>query len=63
MIDMLVELGHGEPFHPEINAFFRENTRTRAIDLPGEERRIHGIQFRYRNLPGGAHARVQVWAR
>jgi hypothetical protein len=63
MIDMLVELGHGEPFHPEINALFRENTRTRAIDLPGEERRIHGIQFRYRNLPGGAHARVQVWAR
>ena len=63
MIDMLVELGHGEPFHPEINAFFRENTRTRAIDLPGEQRRIRGIQFRYRNLPGGARARVQVWAR
>jgi hypothetical protein len=63
MIDMLVELGHGEPFHPEINAFFRENTRTRVIDLPGETRRIHGIQFRYRNLPGGARARVQVWAR
>ncbi len=63
MIDMLVELGHGEPFHPEINAFFRENTRTRPIDLPGEQRRIHGIQFRYRNLPGGARARVQVWAR
>jgi len=63
MIDMLVELGHGEPFHPEVNAFFRENTRTRVIDLPGEQRRIHGIQFRYRNLPGGARARVQVWAR
>lgn len=63
MLDMRVELGHGEPFHPEINAFFRENTRTRPIDLPGEERRIHGIQFRYRNLPGGARARVQVWAR
>src|SRR5262249_11483762 len=63
MIDMLVELGHGEPFHPELNAVFRENTRTRPIDLPGEERRIHGIQFRYRNLPGGARARVQVWAR
>jgi hypothetical protein len=63
MLDMLIELGHGEPFRPEINAFFRENTRTRPIDLPGEERRIHGIQFRYRNLPGGARARVQVWAR
>jgi hypothetical protein len=63
MIDMLVELGHGEPFHPEVNAFFRENTRTRVIDLPGETRRIRDIQFRYRNLPGGARARVQVWAR
>lgn len=63
MIDMLVELGRGAPFHPEINALFRESSRTRAIDLPGEQRRIHGIQFRYRNLPGGARARVQVWAR
>ena len=63
MIDMIVHLGRGEPFHPEINAFFRENTRTKVIDLPGDERRIRGIEFRYRNLPGGGRARIQVWAK
>jgi hypothetical protein len=63
MIDMIVQLGHGEPFHPEINAFFRENSRTKVIDLPGDERRIRGIEFRYRNLPGGGRARIQVWAK
>jgi hypothetical protein len=63
MIDMVIHLGHGEPFHPEINAFFRENTRTKVIDLPGDERRIRGIEFRYRNLPGGGRARIQVWAK
>jgi hypothetical protein len=59
----VVRLGHGEPFHPEVNAFFRENSRTKVIDLPGGDRRIRGIEFRYRNLPGGGRARVQVWAR
>jgi hypothetical protein len=33
MIDMSVKLAHGEPFHPEVNAFFKEGSRTRVIDL------------------------------
>lgn len=63
MIDLSIELGHGEPFHPEVNAFFRENTRTKAIDLPGDTRRIRSVDFKYRNLAGGRRARVQVWAK
>jgi hypothetical protein len=63
MIDMSVKLGRGEPFHPEVNAMFREGNRTRAIDLPGDLREIKWIEFKYRNLPGGGSARVQVWAK
>jgi hypothetical protein len=63
MIDLSVKMKHGPPFHPEVNAFFRENTRTRVIDLPGGQREIQWIEFKYRNLPGGGRARVQVWAK
>ena len=63
MIDLSIKFAHGEPFHPEVNAFFRENTRTKVIDLPGDQRSIKWIEFRYRNLPGGGRARVQVWAK
>jgi nitrate reductase NapAB chaperone NapD len=63
MIDLSIKFGRGEPYHPEVSAFFRENTRTKVIDLPGDERAIKWIEFKYRNLPGGGRARVQVWAK
>jgi len=63
MIDLSIKFGRGEPFHPEVNAIFRQDTRTKVIDLPGDERTIKWIEFKYRNLAGGARARVQVWAK
>jgi hypothetical protein len=67
MIDMEVVFRRGGSFRPAIAQYFRESTRTRAIDLPdgyrGGERMIEHIDFRYRNLPGGGRARVQVWGK
>jgi len=63
MIEMTVKFARGEPFKPEVNQFFRESSRTRAIDLPGDDRVIKWIEFRYKNLPGGGRAKVQVWAK
>jgi hypothetical protein len=64
MIDFSIKFKHGEPFHPAVNYFFREDTRTKVIDLPGDrERTIQWIEFKYRNIPGGGKARVQVWAK
>jgi hypothetical protein len=65
LIDFMVKFEHGEPFHPAVNQFFREGTRTRVIELPsyGDGRTIRWVEFKYRNLPGEGHARVQVWAR
>lgn len=64
IIDFLVKFKKGEPYHPEVKAFFREGTRTRPIDLPGnQDRIIKWLEFRYRNLPGGGKAKVQVWAK
>jgi hypothetical protein len=61
--DLAIKFARGEAFRPNIDGVFRENSRTRVIDLPGDDRAIRWIEFRYRNLPGGGSARVQVWAR
>jgi hypothetical protein len=67
MIDMEVVFRRGQSFRPAIAQYFRESTRTRAIDLPdsyrGPDRTIQHIDFKYKNLPGGGRARVQVWGR
>jgi hypothetical protein len=62
LIDLAIKFAHGEPYHPELNAVFRENARSKVIDLPGDQRTIKWIEFRYRNLRGGGRARIQVWA-
>jgi len=63
MIDLSIQFAHGEPYHPEVSAFFRENSRAKVIELPNYRRVIKWIEFKYRNLPGGGRARVQVWAK
>ena len=32
-----------------------------VLDFPGDERTIKYIDFKYRNLPGGGRAKVEVW--
>jgi hypothetical protein len=63
MLDMEVKFGRGESWHPAMNFFFREGTRSKVIDFPGDERVIKYIDFRYRNIPHSGHAKVQVWAK
>ena len=40
-----------------------DEDRPRVIDFPGDERVIKFIDFKYRNLPSGGRAKVQVWAK
>ena len=63
MHDMKITFGNGETMDPKIRHFFKENSLTRQIDLPGNERFIKSIDFAYSNLPGGGRAKVQVWAK
>jgi hypothetical protein len=63
MLDFEVKFARGPAWHPEVKHVFREGQRTRVIDLPGDERVIRYIDFKYRNLPGGGRAKVQVWAK
>ncbi len=63
LIELEVKFGKGKPFRPQVAHFFRESSRTRVIDLPGDSRVIKWIELRYKNLPGGGRARVQVWGK
>ena len=63
MTSMRITFTNGDVLEPRIQHFFRENDRTRSIDLPGERRGvgIKQIEFHYGNLPGGGRAKVSVW--
>jgi hypothetical protein len=63
MLDLEIKFAKGPPWHPEVKHFFKEDQRTRVIDFPGDERAIKYVDFKYRNLPGGGRAKVQVWAK
>lgn len=62
MQDFAVKFDRGREWRPRINHYFRENQRTHVIDFPGDDRTIKYIEFKYRNLPGGGRAKVEVWA-
>jgi hypothetical protein len=59
--ELVIVFGNGETFSPGTRLVFGEGTTSREIDLPGGLRHIARIELRYRNLPGGGRAQVEVW--
>lgn len=53
--------GNGEKHSPNVRHLFKEGSRTRVLDLPGNTRVIQKIELRYKNTAGGGNARVEVW--
>ena len=63
VFDMVVTFGDGERFEPKTRLVFGPNSTSRMIDLPGRDRVIRRVDFRYGNLAGGGQAKVELWAR
>jgi hypothetical protein len=61
--DVVVTFGDGSHFSPATQLVFGPNSRSGVIDLPGAERTIRNVEFRYGNLPGGGRAEVELWAK
>lgn len=61
--DVVVTFGDGSRFSPEMKLRFGRGARGRVVDLPGASRAIHRVEFRYRNLPRGGRAQVELWAK
>jgi len=62
MHDVVVHFGDGTAFSPHTRHVFAANTRSHVIDLPGDQRVIRNVEFRYGNLPGGGRAQAELWA-
>jgi hypothetical protein len=52
--------GNGEVFSPDTRLYFREGSRSRVIDLPGDARVIRRIEFAYKSVVGGGDGRAEV---
>ena len=62
MFDLVVTFEDGTHFSPATRHVFSANTRSHVIDLPGAQRTIRTVEFRYGNLPGGGRAQAELWA-
>jgi hypothetical protein len=60
---VVVTFADGSHFSPATQLVFSPNSRSGVIDLPGAERTIRNVEFRYGNLPGGGRAEVELWAK
>jgi hypothetical protein len=62
MFDVEVTFGDGSTFSPQTRHVFSADSRSHTIDLPGHQRVISKVSFRYANLPGRGRAQVELWA-
>jgi hypothetical protein len=63
MYNIRVVFGNGTDWSPDTRVSFRERSRSRVIDLPGEARVIQRIEFRYRGRLRHGQATVAVFGR
>src|SRR5262245_60329159 len=60
LTSLKITFGNRTKFGPRVRQYFREGSRSRAIDLPGANRIIKRIDMGYRKLGRGLQATVQV---
>jgi len=63
LLDLEIKFATGRSHRPATRHVFREGSRSRVFDLPGDDRVIRSIELRYKNLAGGGNAKVQIWGR
>jgi hypothetical protein len=60
MFDIKIIFGNGETFSPMTRFYFGGDTRSRVIDLPGDERVIRRVEFAYKSVRGGGDGQATV---
>jgi hypothetical protein len=63
LLDMTIVFANGERWSPKVKHSFKEGSRSRAIDLPGNDRTISKVELTYANTAGGGKAYVEVYGR
>ncbi len=57
-----IVFGDGAAFSPATRLYFKEDSRTRVIDLPGGARIIRRIDCYYRSVAGGGQGKAIIHA-
>ena len=60
MFDVRLTFGDGKMFTPATRLYFKGNSRSRVIALPGGARVIRWIDFYYRSVPGRGQGKATV---
>lgn len=60
LFNVRIVFANGDAYSPETRLYFREESRTREIDLPGEARAIRRIEFAYKSVRGGGDGRAEI---
>ncbi len=60
LFNVRIVFANGDVYSPETRLYFREESRTREIDLPGEARAIRRIEFAYKSVRGGGDGRAEI---
>ena len=63
LYDLVVTFNDGTTFRPNLRQTFGRGQTSHAIDLPGGRRVIQRVDFRYKDLPGGGRAQLELWGR
>lgn len=63
LYELVVTFGDGTTYRPQIRQTFGRGQTSHAIDLPGGRRAIQRVDFRYKDLPGGGRAQLELWGR
>jgi len=64
MHDFTITFGNGKQHSPELRIEFKEGSRSRQIDLPGEARTIERIAFKYKSTKKReGKAEVKIWGK
>lgn len=61
--NVVVTFRNGETVSPNTRLRFAQGAESRTLDLPGNNRIIRKVRFRYGNLPGGGRATVNLYGR
>jgi hypothetical protein len=62
MSEIIIHFDDGTTFSPPTRMIFDNDTSSRIVDLPGGNRGITRVEFRYGGLQAGM-ARVELWGR
>jgi hypothetical protein len=63
LYDLVVTFDDNTTYQPNLRQTFQPGQTSHAIDLPGGRRVIKRVDFRYRDLPGGGRASLELWGR